>query len=242
MENSNLVPVPKIHMFDQVYDYLLEQITSGAVAPGVRIKDGEWATKLGVSRTPVREAMRKLSQEGLVTSLANGGYQIRQLTKQELVDLYRCRAALESAAVREVAASATAETISLLESVIAETDSAIERKDLDQAFELNSKFHAVLIDASHNSFLKNLLSSLQRMIKFYRKTALSKAKSEDAETSIYVDRLLVKQGHHRLIAAAVSSHNSELAAKLMHDHVAATVEDLTDSLALYPSKNVSRFA
>ncbi len=235
-----MIPVQKLHMFDQVYDHLLEQITSGALQPGERIKDAEWATRLNISRTPVREAMRKLAQEGLLTSLPTGGYEVRQLTRQELIDLYRCRGALEAAATREVALGASPALLQELEALIDEGDAAIERGDLDRTFELNTQFHALILGACANTFLKNMLGSLQRMVRFYRKSALGAARNNEQASAQYIERLRTKQRHHRSIHAALVARDAELAAKVMHDHVCATVEDLTDSLALHPLARVSR--
>jgi DNA-binding GntR family transcriptional regulator len=226
MTDVSLVPIAKQHMFDQIYEHMLEQISTGKVAPGDRIKDSEWAAKLGVSRTPVREAIRKLSQEGLLVSLPTGGYQIRRLTGTELVHLYRCRAALEAAAARAVVVAADPALLETLKATLNDTDDAIEKKDLQRAFDMNSRFHRIIVDGCDNPFVKDMLASLQRMIRFYRGTALSDAQASSAGTEIYLERLRVKQSHHRAIFDAVAAGKEELAARLMNDHVTATVEDL----------------
>jgi DNA-binding GntR family transcriptional regulator len=242
MASAALIPIAKQHMFDQIYEHMLEQISSGGVSPGDRIKDSEWATRLGVSRTPVREAIRKLSQEGLLISLPTGGYQIRRLTGRELVDLYRCRAALEAAAVREVTMAPPPELLSALEAVLRDTDSAIAGRDLQRGFDLNSRFHSLIIEACTNSFVKSMLASLQRMIRFYRGTALSEARASTEGEDIYLDRLQVKQKHHHAIYTAIAAGKEEQAARLMNDHVTATVEDLTGGQALPPAATSARRA
>jgi DNA-binding GntR family transcriptional regulator len=239
MASAALVPIAKQHMFDQIYEHMLEQISSGGVSPGDRIKDSEWATRLGVSRTPVREAIRKLSQEGLLISLPMGGYQIRRLTGRELVDLYRCRAALEAAAVREVALAPAPELLLALQAVLRDTDSAIAARDLQRGFDLNSRFHAVIVDGCTNSFVKNMLASLQRMIRFYRGTALREAKASTEGIDVYLDRLKIKQNHHQAIYKAIAAGKEEQAARLMNDHVTATVEDLTDAQAQAPATTIT---
>ncbi|OZI53622.1 hypothetical protein CAL25_06520 [Bordetella genomosp. 5] len=230
MSESQLFPLPKQHMFDRVYEHMLDLISSGQIKPGERIKDGEWATKLGVSRTPVREAIRKLNQDGLLIALPTGGYQIRRLSHQEIGALYRCRAALESAAVREVAKSGKQPVFEALKKVVDDTDKAIEQADLSRGFELNTQFHHMILEACENEFIKDMLGSLQRMIKFYRGNALAKAQASAEDAEIYLERLKIKQAHHRAIYNAVSSGKEELAAKLMNDHVTATVEDLAGSV------------
>lgn len=228
MAEGLLSPLPKQHMFDRVYEHMLDLITTGQVKPGDRIKDSEWALKLGISRTPIREAIRKLHQDGLLIELRTGGYEVRRFTPRDLRDLYRCRAALESAAVREVVQAGSPEVISAVEKVVNDTDNAIAKGDLKRGFELNTQFHRTIIEACDNSFIREMLSSLQRMIKFYRGNALSKAEGSPEEAEVYLERLKIKQAHHRAIFNALAAGKEDLVAKLMNDHVASTVEDLTD--------------
>lgn len=230
MSEGLISPLPKQHMFDRVYDHMLDLITKGEIKPGERIKDSEWATKLGVSRTPVREAIRKLSQEGLLTELRTGGYELRRFTPRDLRHLYRCRAALEAAAVREVVQAGSQAVVKAVEQVVNDTDEAIAKADLKRGFELNTKFHSTIVDACENTFIKEMLSSLQRMIKFYRGNALNKAQESIEEAEVYLERLKIKQAHHRAIFNALAAGKEELVVKLMNDHVAATVDDLTGAL------------
>ena len=125
MTEAKLDLVQKTHVFDQVYDHLIAQISSGTLPPGNRVKDSEWSTRLGISRTPVREAMRKLSQEGLLKALPAGGYEVRRLAADDLENLYRCRAGLEFAATHEATAAATAEQLGQIGKVVEATDRAI---------------------------------------------------------------------------------------------------------------------
>src|SRR4029077_6682136 len=91
------------HLFEQIHGILWEKIRSGEIESGQRLKDIEWARKLNVSRTPVREAMRKMQQEGVLIPLAQGGYEVRPTSRADLIELYRCRAALEALAAEEAA-------------------------------------------------------------------------------------------------------------------------------------------
>lgn len=229
MADSLISLVSKSHMFDQVYEHMLERITSGAVQPGERIKDSEWATKFGVSRTPMREAIRKLTQEGLLVGLPNGGYEIRRLSQRELVQLYGCRAALEGAAVREVTLAKNPAVIAQVKEVLDETGEAIETKDLKRAFDLNTRYHKVIMDACDNAFIKDMLTSLQRMIRVYRGNVLNDAQKSSEGAEIYLERLRVKQSHHTKIFEAISAGDHVLASNLMVGHVNQTVDDLVGS-------------
>ncbi len=230
MNDGHVSLLPKQHMFDRVYEHMLELITSGVIQPGERIKDSEWAVKLGVSRTPVREAIRKLNQDGLLLELRTGGYELRRFTSRDLRALYRCRAALEAAAVKEVVHVGSPQVIEALRQVVDDTDKAIASADLSRGYALNTQFHRTLVDACDNPFIKDMLASLQRMITFYRGNALNKAQGSPEQAEVYLERLKIKQAHHRAIFNAVSAGKQELASKLMGEHVSTTVDDLTESL------------
>lgn len=217
--------VQKAHVFEQVYDHMVAQITSGTLGPGERVKDSEWSVRLGISRTPVREAMRKLSQEGLLTTLPAGGYEVRRLAADDLENLYRCRAGLEFAATHEATAAATPQQLSDIRAVVEATDRAIAAGDLDKVFELNSRFHALIVQASGNDFVKASLKSLNNLIVLYRVNALRAARKSVQDEGIYLKRLAKKQTAHRRIYKAMQARSADDAASLMYAHVCATVED-----------------
>ncbi len=216
----------KTHLFDRVYEVLWGKIGSGEIAPGNRLKDSEWAERLQISRTPVREAMRKMQHEGILLPLANGGYQVRKLKDSDIIDLYRCRAALEGVATEDACNSATAQDIEALQKTIDDCDAAIEQGHMRMAFELNSKFHAQVLALSGNAYVKQACNSLRRMILFYRSSVLKKSEQEARHGQTYVARLKVKQLHHREIVAAIVARQPAKAAKLMQNHVRETAADL----------------
>jgi len=215
----------KVHVFEQVYDHMVAQITSGALLPGERVKDSEWSTRLGISRTPVREAMRKLGQEGLLVALPAGGYEIRRLAADDLENLYRCRAGLEFAATHEATAAATPEQLDKIAAVVEENERAIAEGNLEKVFQLNSRFHNLIVEISGNAFIRDSLKSLGNMILLYRVNALRAARESSQEQGIYLKRLAKKQAAHRRIHEAMRRGEAEGAARLMYAHVCATVED-----------------
>jgi len=217
--------VQKSHVFEQVYDHMVGQITSGALAPGERVKDSDWSVRLGISRTPVREAMRKLSQEGLLRALPAGGYEVRRLAADDLENLYRCRAGLEFAAAHEATAAANAEQIDGIGAVVEATDRAIADRDLEAVFKLNGRFHALIVEASGNAFVRGSLKSLDNLILLYRVNALRAARESGQEGGVYLKRLAKKQAAHHCIYEAMLARRADDAARLMYAHVCATVED-----------------
>ena len=225
MTAAELDLVQKAHVFEQVYDHMVAQITSGALRPGERVKDSEWSVRLGISRTPVREAMRKLDQEGLLVALPAGGYEVRQLAADDIENLYRCRAGLEFAATHEATVAATSEQLEQIGTVVEETDRAITEGKLEVVFELNSRFHRLIVEASGNSFVSASLKSLGNLILLYRVNALRAARKSAQEQGIYLKRLAKKQAAHRRIYKAMQARAPDDAARVMYAHVCATVED-----------------
>lgn len=216
----------KTHLFEQIHEILWERIRTGEIVPGQRLRDIEWAHKLAVSRTPVREAMRKMQQEGILTALAQGGYEVRPVSHEDLVGLYRCRAAMEALATEDAAARCDAAAADTLMALVKSCDDAIVRGDLDEAYKLNTSFHREVIAMSDNVHLKNVLGTLRRMIEFYRGALLNKAKGDPGSRLEYLKRLEVKQERHREIVAALRTRDGPAAARLMEGHIRETAEDL----------------
>lgn len=218
--------VEKNHLFEQIHKVLWEKIRSGEIVPGQRLKDIEWAQRLGVSRTPVREAMRKMQQEGVLIPLAQGGYEVRGTSRRDLIELYRCRAALEALATEDAAARAGDAELAKLERLVTQCDEDIAGGDLDAAFAHNSGFHKAIVDLSGNTHLQGLLESLQKLVFFYRSALLKMSKDDSGNRAQYVERLRIKQDHHRAILDAIRAKDAARAGALMRDHVRETAEDL----------------
>lgn len=218
--------VEKKHLFEQIHKLLWEKIRDGEIVPGQRLKDIEWAQRLKVSRTPVREAMRKMQQEGVLILLSQGGYEVRGISRRDLVELYRCRAALEALATEEATARAGAPEIARLESMVAQCDEAIVAGDLEAAFAHNSGFHNAIVKLSGNAHLQGLLDSLQKLVFFYRSAMLKMSKGDATSRKLYVERLRTKQIRHRAILESIRAGDGVRAGDLMRDHVRETAEDL----------------
>ncbi|MGD9945917.1 MAG: GntR family transcriptional regulator [Burkholderiaceae bacterium] len=211
-------------LFEQIHRILWDKIRSGEIQPGQRLRDIEWAQRLNVSRTPVREAMRKMQQEGVLSLLTSGGYEVRSVSQAELTDLYRCRAALEGLVAEEVALSFDPDADARLSDIIQACEQAIAREDLDAAFELNTRFHGVLIELSRNTYLKTMCESVSRMIYFYRASLLNSVKRAEASRERYLSRIRAKQDQHLEILAALRARDGARASMLVESHIRAIVD------------------
>lgn len=227
LENcGEVMAVEKQHLFEQIHKLLWNKIRSGEILPGQRLKDVEWAQRLNVSRTPVREAMRKMQQEGGLIPLSQGGYEVRGTSRRDLVELYRCRAALEALATEDATKRIDAKGVERLENLVAQCDKFIAAGDLDAAFSKNSDFHKAIIDLSGNAHLQGLLDSLQKLVFFYRSAMLKFSKDNVDGHALYVERLRVKQNRHREIIESIRAGDAVRAGSLMREHVRETAEDL----------------
>src|ERR1700757_2835973 len=101
-------------LYIQIYDHIWQALMAGELPAGTRLKDGVWGELLGVSRTPVREAFRKLMQDGALDPLDSVGFCVHAFTPEEVTGLYACRAALEALVAEEAAALSSDELISRL--------------------------------------------------------------------------------------------------------------------------------
>ncbi|MCK9913319.1 GntR family transcriptional regulator [Microbacteriaceae bacterium K1510] len=220
----------KVPLFDQIHAVLWEKICSGEIAPKSRLKDIDWARRLRVSRTPVREAMRKMQQDGVLIPLQQGGYEVRTVNRSDLIDLYRCRGALEALAAEDAASACTSAAAATLQNLIEECDAAIDTGDLERVFTLNTEFHTAILEMSSNVHLKTLCGGLQRMILFYRKALLRLASTDEVDRNQYLHRLRAKQAHHRAILDAMKRRDGRAAGQLMQAHLRETVNDLLPAL------------
>lgn len=145
---------------EQVRDELRERINDGRLAPGERLVEQALADQFNVSRIPVREALRMLQTEGLVTALPRRGALVAQLNRSDLEHLYDVRAALEVLAFRLAAEHATPQHVKQLEQLVKRTLAAAKRHDHAEATRLNAEFHESVIVVAGNPYLSSTYGTL----------------------------------------------------------------------------------
>lgn len=182
------------------YRRLLEEIRNGALLPGARLREIELAERMGISRTPVREAIRQLESDGLVAHLPRQGATIRSLDHAEVVELYEMRAVLEGTAARLAARAASDIELAELAALNGELAAAPAGA---QAREVNRIFHRTLIEAARNRFLIKAMSALQKTLLILGPTTLAepdRAAGAVAEHAAVLDALLARDGAQAEIA------------------------------------------
>ena len=140
----------------QAYEILKQQILSGALAPGEKISDNKLAQEIGVSRSPVREALRMLEQDELIIS-TDSGLMVTPLDPDRLREIYQCRIALESYAAGLAAANITDKQIKTLENSIAQSRAFHKAGEYDKVQKANAIFHNTVINLCGNSSLIKLI-------------------------------------------------------------------------------------
>jgi DNA-binding GntR family transcriptional regulator len=152
------------------YLQLLGEIREGRLGPGERLRETDLAKRLGVSRTPVREAIRQLEADGIVAHVPRQGATVRTLDYAEVMELYEMRAVLESTAARLAARAASDIEIDELEDM----NRALENLgNGPEAFVLNRQFHAALLDAAKNRFLSRAMAGLHKTLMILGPTTLA---------------------------------------------------------------------
>ncbi|MFN2746669.1 MULTISPECIES: GntR family transcriptional regulator [Bacillus] len=207
-----------VSYYDQVHHYLKDMIIKGEYQPGERIYESQIARELEVSRSPVREAIRTLEQEGLLFVDDKSRITVYEPTIKDLEDIYQCRQALESLAVSLATRLASAETLDLIADTLREANHQFEKQNGESAnalLHLNTKFHDLIIEASENVRLQKQLLDLRSLTFFYRSKNLEKR-----------ERSLDIIGQHEEIFKHMRDRNQQKAAESMKRHIEADLDYL----------------
>jgi DNA-binding GntR family transcriptional regulator len=194
-------------------DALRAAILHGELRPGARLGEVELAEQLGVSRTPVREALRRLAAEGLVDISPNRGARVVSWSVSELEDIYELRALLESHAATRAASRIDEAELPVLEKLCRDMEQCADPgrgRDLDRLAALNTEFHRRILDASGSVRLVALVSSVVQIPLVLR--TFHDYSAEALQRSL---------GHHREIVAALRAGDPQWAGSVMRSHVLA---------------------
>ena len=205
---------------ERVYFTLEEEIINGTLKCGDNLTEVALSKRLGVSRTPLRAALHRLAEEGLVEIVPNRGAVVVGVTNDDLVDIYKIRMRLEGLASSEAAAKVTEEQKKELRELVELSEYYIKKKDAERLKELDGKFHNIIFEASGNRLLRKTLSELHRNIKGYRKLSLT-----------VPERLEKSVMEHREILRAIERGDSAEADRLTALHIGAALENLSGVIA-----------
>lgn len=193
---------------DQVQQQILQSIRNGHFQPGDRIRETEVAKSFGVSRTPVREALRRLESDGLLNFESWRGVVVSKLDRQQVSELYAMREVLEGTAARMAAQHIDAADIELLRVLLEQAE--VSSDDPARLAQLNRKLHQTIYAAAHNQYLLQTLGQLENALALLRGTTYAvpgRAQSAAAE--------------HREIVEAICERNADAAELAARAHIGA---------------------
>ena len=189
------VPAPGTLHGETTYERLCEEIRSGKLPPGSRLRETEIAERLAISRTPVREAIRRLEADGLVDHLPRSGAVVRKLEYPELMELYEMRTVLEGTAARLAARAASPVELEELVAINDEMRAAAGRPEV--VIGLNRQFHKLLLDAARNRFLLRAMATVENTLLILGSSSMAKpdrAREAVDEHREVLDALLARDG------------------------------------------------
>ncbi len=193
---------------DYVFDRLKEAIINGEMAPGSRIIENRLANSLGISRTPVREAIHKLDRAGFLKRLSRGGFTVVSLTRDDIEEAFGIRSILESYAARLATIKHKEEDLKPLEDLSKEYQSCLDKGQIDELYRINTKFHDMLSALSGSPKLIKMIVDLKDQIYRFRMMMLS----EDG-------LIRVTDKDHQKILKALKMRDPDRVESLVKEHI-----------------------
>ncbi|WP_291015210.1 GntR family transcriptional regulator [Hydrogenophaga sp.] len=201
-------------LYEEVAELLRQRIFSRELEPGSWIDELKLAEEYGISRTPLREALKVLAAEGLVTMKVRRGAYVTEVSDKDLADVYHLLALLESDGASVVAERATDAQRSELQALHAELEAAV--KDRERFFAINERFHIRLLEIADNRWRQQMVSDLRKVMKLNRHNSLLKT-----------GRISESLAEHRAVMEALLSRDAALTRERMHQHFQNGLEAAT---------------
>ncbi len=224
----NASPCGPDSLHNEVLVQLRDAIVEGRLVPGARVPERELCTEIGVSRTPLREALKVLAAEGLVELLPNRGARVRRFTEQDVRECFEVLAAIESAAGRLACVRITDAEIAAIERLHYEMYGYYVRRELPAYFQLNQAIHAGIVDAAGNEMLRGTYESFTVRMRQFRYSANSLGRNRWGQAM---------REHEEMLDALRRRAGEELAS-ILFGHLMRKYEAAAQSLDGYASQTV----
>ncbi len=193
---------------DVVFNTLRDAILKGELKPGERLMEKQLAERMGVSRTPIREAIRKLELEGLVSMVPRKGAEVARITEKDITDVLEIRASLEALAVKLACKKMTPDDLEVLNTSLKEFSAVVEKNQVDKIIQKDVEFHDVIYQSTRNDKLIHILSNLREQIYRYRVEYIRNLTSY---------KNIVKE--HKKIVQYIEEKNTKLAEQAAVEHI-----------------------
>ncbi len=217
MENVNLRDYSS--KTEKVYDLLAESIIKQRLSPGERLVERNLAEKLGVSKTPVREALNRLKKEGLAEGTPYSGFFVARILTEDIEEIYELREVLEGLAAREATRKINEKQIKQLNSIIQSFENCVKGRDLEHYSSLDLKFHNLLAAISKNGRLSQTMQLFRNQTRILMSTSV-----------VLPGRVKASLGEHKKIMKAIVSHKPDLAEQFAREHIRNVKKAVLDSL------------
>ena len=200
-------------LYEEVADQLRVRIFAHELAPGTWIDEQTLAKEFGISRTPLREAIKVLAAEGLITMKLRRGAYVTEVNRGDLEQIFTILSLLEGQAAKEAATKAQEKDLNDLDDMHLRLEKAAADRNLDQFFEINVRFHERIIAIANNPWMTGVIADLRKVLKLQRKDSLSRS-----------GRLQSSLSEHREILKALLKRDPIAAEQAMRTHLARGLE------------------
>lgn len=204
---------------ETVCEVLRDAIQRGILEPGERLMEIQLAEELGISRTPVREAIRKLEQEGYVIMMPRRGTYVSSMSVRDVKEIFEIRSALESLATTLATMRIEADELEKLRTLLTEIEGHIERKDIEKIVATDIEFHGLLYQVSRNERLVAIISNLKEQLARFRTLSMS-----------YPGRLKETLAEHRAMVEAIAEGDVDAARDAAERHMEQAEETLLKAM------------
>lgn len=211
-----LTPLTESPSLDKLaYDQIKEAILTFKFLPNQALIEGELASQLGISKTPVRDALMRLEKEGLVVRVAYKGTYVSDINNDDMANIFQIRMALEGLAIRLAARRLTADDLRHMADLLESHKGALAARDFTRVSKINSEFHNVIISGCANPLLQQMLLNLDDHLKRYRLLSISQGVRMDKSVP-----------EHQAIFNALQERDPDKAEQAMRAHLESAMKDL----------------
>lgn len=218
-ENPNMRINEYLPLRDIVFQTLRKAILMGELEPGERLMETQLGEKLGVSRTPIREAIRKLELEGLVVMVPRKGAQVAAFTQKDIQDVLEVRAALEALACKLACHRMDDRSFLRLQLIITEYEYAVKEQDIEVMIQKDVEFHETIFKATNNEKLSQFFNNMREQVDRYR---IAYIKSTVESNNVMKE--------HMEILKALKNRDEERAAQLASEHIRVQCETIMKAI------------
>lgn len=223
---EGVIPIRRIRLVDEATRIVRDAILKGKLAPGTRLRQVELANQLGISRTPLRESLMKLEQEGLIATLPQGGLTVVELKFEEAIELYEIREMLDGLAAALTARRGDEKTLKVIENHLKKMEKCVQKQNAHGWFIHHVGFHEAIMEACGNSRLLSFITNVRLSIQRFHPVLLTTP-----------DRLKKAFQEHMAIFRAIKAGDPKAAERLARLHI-VNARDIVIRLSTEPKSNI----